>query len=300
MRLTYSILWFDDDEEYLESVDLDYIRTEFSKWGFNCELNLVHDKSEFDNAAPYQDYDLILVDYSLESVEDGLYGQDFIKKVREQQLLTDVIFYSSHAISHLWDAIRKEKLEGIFIASRNNGINDKLLRVAKQSIHKILDLENLRGIVMAEVGNNDEYLKKIAKKSFEGLPEIGQKELFQSYVNKISDQSDNHLQKLENAVNKSNFDELFCLFDSAKKWNFCQSLAKVVPDLKIKDQGDYMADVLKKRNFLAHGIPIKQDDKSLKFNHMGKEYIFDDVESELIRVSLTKYAALFKRLAIGE
>jgi len=54
----------------------------------------------------------------------------------------------------LWEAIREKKLEGIFISSRNE-IVSKNTKVGYQSIQKILDLENMRGIIMAEVGELD-------------------------------------------------------------------------------------------------------------------------------------------------
>ena len=54
----------------------------------------------------------------------------------------------------MWEAIREKKLEGIFISSRNE-IVSKNTKVGYQSIQKILDLENMRGIIMAEVGELD-------------------------------------------------------------------------------------------------------------------------------------------------
>jgi len=296
MRLTYSILWFDDDDEYLESIDQDFIKEEFAKWGFNCSLTLVHNIAEFEAAAPYQTYDLILFDYSLDGAGDGLYGQEFIKKVREQQVLTEIIFYSSHQVSLLWDAIRNEMLEGVFIASRNSGVDNKLFKVAKQSIHKVLDLENMRGIVMAEVGSNDEFLTRIAINEFEHLNAEEQLDLLNKYVGYVEQQTTGITRCAMKAVEDQNLEALFELLDSAKKWRFCQSLSKKLTHLNINTEGNYLDDVLNKRNFLAHGLPEKLEDDSLKFEYRGKEFIFDESASAELRQKLTCYGAFFESI----
>jgi len=296
MRLTYSILWFDDDEEYLESIDQDYIEEEFAKWGFNCDLTLVHDIQEFNRAAPFQDYDLILVDYSLDGAEEGLFGQSFIKQVREQQVLTEVIFYSSHAVSNLWEAIRSEMLEGVFVASRNSGVDNKLLKVAKQSIHKVLDLENMRGIVMAEVGTIDEVLTQIAMSQYQTLNQEHKQEILNKYAAKVEKQQNNTCQQLQASISDDNVAGVLALLDSEKKWNFCQSLSKKLSGLNINAQGNYSDEILKTRNFLAHGVPEKQQDGSLKFHFKEQEYIFNQASSEQLRLKLRAYSSFFESI----
>lgn len=297
MKLTYSVLWFDDDEEYLESLDQELIQEKFSSWGFNCSINLVSDSEQFLKEAPYKDYDIILVDYSLDAI-DG-HGQDFIKEIRDLHVLTEVIFYSSHSGDLLWDAVRKEKLEGIYVASRQNqGQIDKLFKVAYQSIQKVLDLENVRGIVMAEVGSNDELLSKIATKAFVQLPEKKQSSLMTKYVGYIEQQCTTSIQKANLTIEETSFEKLLMLLDSAKKWNICQSLAKDkdIDWLNFDEIGNYQHDVLSKRNFLAHGIPEKLADGSLKFSFYNKDFIFSDEESLNLRISLKVYGEYFERL----
>ncbi|MFH4530220.1 response regulator [Vibrio diabolicus] len=295
MKLTYSVLWFDDDDEYLESLDQEFIQDKFSSWGFNCSIKLVSDPEQFLKEAPYKDYDIILVDYSLDAIEG--HGQDFIKKIRDLHVLTEVIFYSSHSGDLLWDAVRQEKLEGIYVANRQNqGQIDKLFKVAQQSIQKVLDLENVRGIVMAEVGTNDELLSQIATKAFLQLPEDKQSSLMTKYVGYIESQCNSSIQKANNTIKETSFEELLILLDSAKKWNICQSLSKHIDWLSFDEIGNYQTDILSKRNFLAHGRPEKQEDGSLKFSFHNKDFIFSDEESLNLRVSLKAYGEYFENL----
>lgn len=295
MKLTYSVLWFDDDEDFLESLDTEAIEDHFAEWGFNCSLKLVSSDADFLNEAPYQEYDLILMDYSLDAL--GEHGQTFIKQVREQHVLTEVIFYSSHSNDLLWDAVRAEKLEGIYIASRQNqGQLDKLYKVAKQTIHKVLDLENVRGIVMAEVGSNDELLSSIAKKAYLDLSDEDKKALIKKYCGYIIDQCGRNIKKATGIEQEQDFEKLVCLLDSAKKWNICQSLSKKIDWLDIGGIGDYQNDVLTKRNYLAHGIPKKLDGGALKFAFHGREFIFDTNESLALRKNLKAYGEYFENL----
>lgn len=297
MKLTYSILWFDDNEDYLESLDQDYIKEEFSKWGFDCAIKFVTEPEDFTSESPYKSYDLIVVDYSLDPYDQ--HGQDFIKLVRNQHVLTDVVFYSSHPISVLWDAIRKEELEGVFITNRGNN-QEKILKVAHQSIHKVIDLENVRGIVMAEVGNNDELLSLIAKSAFSKLNVEQRIKQVNKYVCYEKVRYEKCISSVGSLADSVNIDELLELLDSNKKWDMCISLSKKIDGLNIKDKGDYQKEVLKKRNFLAHGLPQKLDGGALKFMHRDDEYIFDDGESLSLRENLRKYSEFFELLVKKE
>lgn len=295
MKLTYSILWFDDREEYLDSVDIDYIKAEFSKLGFDCSITFVTEADDFWAQSPYKDFDLILVDYSIDP-DKNQYGQDFIRSVRDQEVLTEVIFYSTNEVRDLWEAVKIEKLEGVFIAQKPNEVI-KLLKVAKQSIHKVLDLENVRGIVMAEVGNNDELLSLIAKAAFSKLDESQRVKQVNKYVGYEKTRHNKCISAAEGLIGSTNIDELLELLDSTKKWDMCVSLSKKIHGLNIVERGNYQEDVLKKRNFLAHGLPEKLDDGALKFMHRGTEYIFDSAESLSLRENLRKYGEFFESIA---
>ncbi len=41
MRLNFSVLWFDDDESYIDSLDIDPLEREIVTWGFSPNIQLV-------------------------------------------------------------------------------------------------------------------------------------------------------------------------------------------------------------------------------------------------------------------
>ncbi len=86
----------------------------------------------------------------------------------------------------------------------------------------------------------------------------------------------------------------FC--DSNKKWNLFHSIGKKHQNIVINSLGDYAGEILKPRNFLAHGIPTKQSDGSLLFTHHNKEFIFDDSVSASLRQSLQTYSEKFESI----
>ncbi len=148
MRLTFSILWFDDSETYFDSLDLDWLKNEVLSWGFSPKIIQVTTPEDFMSHRPFDIFDIIVVDRNLEGYENG---QQFISDLRSNSVYTEVIFYTAGNASELWDGIREKQLEGVFVSTRND-ILPKISKVGSQSIRKILDLENMRGIVMAEVG----------------------------------------------------------------------------------------------------------------------------------------------------
>ncbi len=185
MKISYSILWFDDTEEFFESLDLDPLKDHIKSWGFSPRIEFVSDPETFMLHEPFHDFDLIIVDYNLEEYEQ--HGEDFIKRIRNHDIYTEVIFYSANPANELWNAVRDKELEGVFVASRT-GVLTKIEKVAEQSVRKILDLENVRGIVMAEVGNIDAQLDEIITSSFTSLESEVQSKIFCKYAERLTEQ----------------------------------------------------------------------------------------------------------------
>jgi hypothetical protein len=295
MKLTYSILWFDDDEEYIASVDLDPVNDAIKSWGFTPNIVMVSKPEDFMGNAPFKEFDLIAVDYNLEAFDE--HGENFIEKLRQHDVYTEVIFYSANRSSELWDAVRDKELEGVFIASRTSGGEiTKIINVARQSVHKFLDLNNVRGLVMAEVGNIDEQLDMIAKKFFNHLDVKQRVSLVDRYVLKVCSQNSGRSGNVSKLKGSKDIASLLEHLESAKKWNMCQSLSKESKQLDLSAVGDYQKEILKPRNFMAHGIPVLQNDGSLMFEHFGESYNFTENVSISLRKRLQYYSAQFEEI----
>jgi len=239
---------------------------------------------------PWRDFDLIVVDFTLDNHAGN--GAGFITTVRNSQVFTEIIFYSSKNSSDLWSEIHEKKLEGVFVANRKL-IDSKIIRVAEQSVRKVLDLENMRGIVMAQVGEFDSLLDEIFVAAMEKLPQQTRHEILMSGHKNIKEQADDRHAALEAFIQQPSVEDLLKMCDSNKRWqNFCR-VRKHHPKLKEVVKSDYVADILNKRNFLAHGISAPHEQGGHIFTYNDKQYHFNDEESLSLRQLMSDYKKLF-------
>lgn len=295
MNLNYKILWYDDDMNFFESVDKESIESEIQSWGFQPRIVPVHNVAELQHYAPsYDQFDMLVVDFMLGGGEQG---DRFIRSVRDQQVYAEVIFYSAAPSSELWKAVHDQQLEGIYITNKP-GINQKLLRVAEQSVKKVLDLENMRGIVMSEVGDLDLLLEAIFSHAMSGIDEVKQGEVFKGFVEK-SREPDVKLAEAITAFEKDpSIEKLLHLCDTSdKRLQNYNRVRRHHPVLKGKNfSTDYQREILGPRNFLAHGVPKKMEDDSFLFQHRDKEYVFNDVVSRELRKKILAYKRAFEEI----
>lgn len=241
---------------------------------------------------PFQEFDLIVVDYNLE--EYGTHGEEFIKKIRDHDVYTEVIFYSANPVSDLWDAVREKELEGVFISSRT-AVLTKIEKVSAQSVRKILDLENVRGIVMAEVANIDLKLENIINAAIVDLTDNEQDKIFDKYVKRIDDHARSNIKKIA-SIEKNSWASLLLHCDTSRKWNLFRSIAKKHTNIDLSNIDDYSKLVLEPRNYLAHGIPEKQNNGSLLFKRNDGEFVFDESVSTTLRNDLQKFYEIFEKI----
>ncbi len=292
MRLKFSILWFDDTAEFFDSLDIDWLSAEISSWGFSPNIRLVTTPQEFAKYSPYQSFDLIIVDRNLEEYGEG---QNFIADLRSNSIYTEVIFYTAGTGADLWDDIRAKQLEGVFVSNRAT-ILAKIVQVGRQSIRKVLDLENMRGIVMAEVGEIDHILDEIITVGIKGLSAEHQNSIFTRFHKDLSKRNQELADRLVTFSKTPALEELLDLCDSSKRWENFIRLWKY--HNKLKDQqaiGNYQADVLAVRNILAHGKPEIFEGGYL-FRYYEKEYIFNDESGNELRKTILKYKDAFSHV----
>lgn len=293
MKLTYSILWFDDNESFFDGLDLDYLRDEIQKWGFSPRIVQVTTDKDFKSHEPYDAFDLLVVDYELEQYG---HGQEFIAQLREHQVFTEVIFYSAGDAGLLWKAIHDRKLEGVYVANKG-AVGSKILRVGHQSIRKVLDLENMRGIVMAEVAELDLLLDSILARAIDGLPEEAKSEFFKRFHKSATEQADQHSALLAVFSETPTTEILMQLSGSAKRWHNFNRLKKLQERLAKAAIGDYEKDIVHPRNHLAHGIAASHSETGgTIFRFSGKEYHFDNEVSIKLRHTIMEYKSAFEQI----
>ena len=294
MKLEYKVLWFDNDPELFDSMEdeIEEMKKVISGWGFIPDVHLVTDPAKFSSWKPFSEIDLVVVDFNLDQYGQG---QDFIHSIRSSEVFTEVIFYSAQAASELWDAVREKELEGVYIANKDNVI-PRILMVGMHTLRKVLDLANMRGIVMAEVGDLDILLEQILILAIEGVPENVQQEVFMRFHEDATKGLTGLQQGLVDFEQAPSIDGLIALCDSDKRWSNFNRIKKRDDFLKNRSFGNYQTDVLKPRNFLAHGVPEKLDDGTLRFTHRGAAYEFNDQVSEQLRKTIIQYREAFTEI----
>jgi hypothetical protein len=235
--------------------------------------------------SPFVNLDLIVVDYDLG--DDTDHGETFIRNVRDNNVLTEVVFYSNNASKELWNAIAEKELEGVYIANRN-AVLPRIERVARQSVQKILDLNNMRGMVMAEVGDIDLILDQVFAKGWPNLNAAHQEEIIGKFREKALEQVGQSRTFLESLTVGSQVSEILEACDSNKRWQNFNRLKRHIPELKNCNPGDYPAEILSPRNFLAHGQAREEDGVHI-FSYRGREYRFDEAEGVRLRGRIGEY-----------
>ena len=291
MNITLSVLWFDDREDYFASLtgDIDWLKSKISSWGFIPNIILVSTPEKFNEHFPFTSIDLIVVDWKLEGYEDG---QVFIANIRNNSIYTEVILYTTNNASDLWQTIYDKRLEGVFVANRNN-IIEKIAKVGYQSIRKVVDLENMRGIMMAELGELDHILDDIFREGMRSLPSPEQDVIYKKFHKQLLQQSQRTVKQLEALNENPQIDTIINLSDSYKRWVNFQRLSESHAKMKeLGPIGNFEVEILKPRNSLAHGKPEIKDGVYI-FRYQDTEYYFDHDVSIELRKTIIAYKKQF-------
>lgn len=285
MKLTYSILWFDNSEEFFDSLDCSALEQAITSWGFTPKIIFETSPKAFMGHSPFSNLDLIVVDYDLG--EDAEHGETFIRNVRDNNVLTEIVFYSNNASRELWRAIADKELEGVYVANRRE-VLARIERVGRQSVQKILDLNNMRGLVMAEVGDIDLILDELITVGWGALNPDAQEDIVSRFRVKAIEQVDRSRTALASLTASSEISDILDACDSNKRWQNFVRLRRHIPELKACEPGDYVADILAPRNYLAHG-QAREDGAAYIFTFRGKEYRFDEAEGVRLRGRIGEY-----------
>lgn len=301
MKLIYKILWIEDQMNSIRGrkrVISNYIRDEK---GFELEINEIQTFEEFKKTVGFEslkDYDLLLVDLNLDDNESGD-GNKIIEEIRNNDIYTEIIFYSSH-YEHLIDLLKENRTEGIFTSERNQ-IDTKAKKIIDVTLHKVQDVNNLRGLIMAEVAELDRLKKNIIQKFNKEADSDFKKYIKEDVFSKIKEDLESlkclvKVEESECSYNEINLEELQnnFFYDSFKKSRTVNKIkSKKCKQIDFKHE-DYRKDVIAKRNVLAHQ---KEDEDSFgKFllYPNGDRLEFTEEHCIKIRKDIKKYKILLE------
>lgn len=146
MNRNFNILWFEDERMWFNSAKrkVEEIIEE------HCLIPKITRKvgGDYDESEICSNiYDLLLVDYKLHSGETG---EKIIAKIRQHQILTDTLFYSSDE-NNMIAAVQQVSppIDGIYYTKRDTAIfSEKVNGLINKIVKRSENLVNLRGFVL--------------------------------------------------------------------------------------------------------------------------------------------------------
>lgn len=304
MNLQYSILWIENDSDWVDSID-DEIKDFLIDMGFNPSITL-HAKEDADM---YNDYDLILMDMALENAKSG---DVLIKEIRNHNIFSDVVFYTGGGVSTIREKANTLGLEGVYFADRHTNFIDKVKTIILTTIKKVQDLNNIRGLVMDEVSQLDKQMEDIINYYFVEKGTDERKKLFHEKITSDIEKSakrklenDNCDKKCEHIWRSQDLKDIIpsVAFDTNQKAHTINAiLEKEGIDFDLKRDNFYKSysnDVITMRNNLAHSVSeIKNGVEVLICKKNGKEIEFKSETCAAIRKELCAYRDFLREVSL--
>lgn len=294
MNLKYKILWIENEKDWVESIE-DQLQEYLEDYGFIYERKLI---TKEENDINYNDFDLILMDLNLAEQPNGA---ELISRIRDLGVFTNVVFYSASGLDILRAKGKEKELEGVFYSGRTPDAEfvRRVKAVIDSTIKKVQDLNNLRGLVMAEVSELDAMMDIIIP------PYFNTEERMVLFHKHITTNRETTLQKALSCDNKcqlvwrgKSIQEIISKLDSSQKARTLKIIIEQSrPDLYQEGNffDDYNNDIIIPRNDLAHCKSEIRDGKEILLTRKGDK-CFDDNFFKRIRQDILKYSNIFKEL----
>jgi CheY-like chemotaxis protein len=154
MQLEYRILWFEDQPANVRPFE-DNIRSGLARLGFEPKVAMrtvvAGGLDPMADLPTQRDVDLVLMDWKLGGEHDGA---TLARQIRQVFIDTDIVFYSSEAPKTLRKLIFDQDIDGVYCCHRTS-LSDRTLGLIRAQMRKVLDLNHMRGIVMAATSDLD-------------------------------------------------------------------------------------------------------------------------------------------------
>ncbi len=161
MKIDFSILWVDDNKDFVES-----LRPQLNRWmdGHGLGLTIHWHSGE---AGVYADLakleiELIVLDYKLKG---GKKGDAIISEIREKGFFEDIIFYTTDDIPN---DIFTVPPDGVFFVARGDA-KDRIKDLISVKIRRASDLATLRGWIVADSIELEAIMGRVLGKCFKDM-----------------------------------------------------------------------------------------------------------------------------------
>lgn len=292
MKLNYYILWVEDEDSWYETT-AELFKETVEAHGFNpiIERRKTLDDVTQELAGGLKKYDIFLIDFNLRNSVDG---SSIIDYLREENIYTDVLFYSSDK-QIIIESIKEKELEGVYHSDRKE-IEDKFEKVFLTTIKKIEEINSMRGLIVGETSDLDamieERLLRCIELNIEKAFDIDK------FINsQIIKKAQQRALFFKGEYEKGGLQSIFPHIDAIKKWELLRGILKenttrheyIIKFIEIN--GTYQDEVIKIRNMFAHAkVIIGSDGKEFLKAQTGTDHHeFNEESFKGIRISLKKH-----------
>lgn len=301
MNTSFKILWFEDEilwfnmEKFrVESIlNTHYLRPQIDrKDGDNFDISQMVGN----------DYDLILMDFKL---AEDVTGDSIVAAIRENDILTDILFYSSEE-ENMLSAIRDNMppIDGVYLTKRDHTVfTEKVEKIISKIVRRAEDVVNLRGFVLDNTSDFELRMKEILNICWQKFNDNQKELLTETLLHSLEEKKSWVTKQVEKAKKSdtifsyaNNDDYLLSMADRLdifqKVLPILYSMYRLTEDVfPAKFKSYYMDNVGVYRNKLGH---IALGQKSIFIKGSCVE-INQDLH-RLLRKNISKMDALLKQI----
>lgn len=300
MKLEYNILWIDNDiQEYIDNGEVDSLNSYLEELGFEPNIVTVEDEADLDNHIYSYKYDLIISDFNLNATT----GDRIIEKIRDEKgFSTEILFYSAKSNFRDDPAVieRLAFMDRITFHSSRDTFLDKVEKLIKLTLDKLLELNATRGLITAATSELDVEIEEVVMILVENQGK-NDDDLKKIVTDKAFTPLQNRLDSFWN--NYDTFQNYFHKIDAVKKWEIFRDLLKPLKSQTdiaafLESNKTYQDQVIKIRNQFAHAKAIinGQGASALKGQLGGDDFEFTEQNCVVIRKNLIHHKRNIEKL----
>jgi hypothetical protein len=241
--------------------------------------------------------DLVLVDYDL---GPGSGGEEALLAVRNRLRHKDILFYSALDPSNLREIAFDAKLDGVYFSTRASLADDAISLISK-TLHRVMDIDHMRGVVMAATSDIDVSIERSVVAIYEQLAESEKLPFKLKVVTALRKKLVEWAEDLDKAEGRPGIEPVFKLrhlCSSADRLNLLlNELERFSTDGKtlLQTARLYRDDMVPRRNKLAHlVVKVVGGQRML----VGSEGDLDVEGMRRLRCDLLTHRANFDEVAV--
>lgn len=263
MNVNYNLLWVDDDPDYVKAT-IEILKKTVRNNNMEPHIQVYNSFDELKSTELdsfdidiFNQYDQIVIDYAL----SGATGDEIITCLRDKNIYTDVVFYSSDYEKMVNSMKQKSHLDGVFFAERED-LTSVVDIVVKKNIKREYNIANIRGLIMDSTSEFDYICKIVSMELFEKLDPSKQTEIVkkaEGYVQNAKAKSKSNfssvLSKKDKALLKNAMESVYYVMDNKDRYSILSSIVREFAGEEIFNDDfseQYYTDLIKPRNDLAH------------------------------------------------